>query len=204
MKLYFIRHGESEANITQAYNSRNNNIHSLTEKGILQIKECAEELKEIKFDFFYSSGLLRARESAELISEKIGIDFEVDNNLREIDMGIYEGKSGSEVDRKYRELLLNWLVEVDKSAKIEDGEDYNGVIRRFKKFISNLEEKVRDEKTEINIAVLSHAGFIRAVVPYLTDNISKGYTYYNKIKNGKTAVVDLNKRVCLKWGDTAF
>ena len=204
MKIYFIRHGESQANISKAYNSRNNSIHSLTEKGVLQIENCAEELKNIKFDAFYSSGLLRARESAAIICEKAGVNFEIDFNIREIDMGIYEGKAGDYVDRTYRQLLSNWIVEDEKTAKISKGENYNSVIKRFENFILKLEAKGISSNSEINVAVLSHAGFIRTVVPAITENLPKGYTYFNKIKNGAVAVVDLSKKVCLKWGEEEF
>lgn len=204
MKIYFIRHGESQANISKAYNSRNNSIHSLTEKGVLQIEKCAEKLKNIKFDIFYSSELLRARESAAIIAKKVGVNFEIDSNIREIDMGIYEGKAGDYVDRTYRELLFNWIVESEKTAKISEGENCNSVIKRFDKFMLKLEEKGISSNSEINMAVLSHAGFIRTVVPEITENLPKGYTYFNKIKNGEVAVVDLLKRVCLKWGEEEF
>ena len=71
MKIYFIRHGESEANIAKMYNSRDENIHGLTDNGREQIKRSAHEISNVKFDGFFASNLLRARESADIISEKI-------------------------------------------------------------------------------------------------------------------------------------
>ena len=197
MKIYFIRHGESEANIAKMYNSRDENIHGLTDNGREQIKRSAAEISEVKFDGFFASSLLRARESADIISERIKMEYEVYHDIREIDMGFIEGTSGFSADRAYREVLCKWLSEGDVDARVEGGESCKEIRERFQTFIKKIKEKHGD-KLE-TIVVVSHAGFIRSVVPAITENLPQGYTFKNKITNGGIAVVDLDEKICLKW-----
>ena len=197
MKIYFIRHGESEANIAKMYNSRDENIHGLTNNGREQIKRSAHEISNVKFDGFFASNLLRARESADIISEKIGKKYEVYHDIREIDMGFIEGTSGFSADRAYREVLCKWLSEGDVDARVEGGESCKEIRERFQTFIKKIKEKYGD-KLE-TIVVVSHAGFIRSVVPAITENLPDGYTFKNRILNGGIAVVDLDEKICIKW-----
>lgn len=197
MKIYFIRHGESEANIAKMYNSRVDSIHGLTANGREQIKRSAYEISEVEFDGFFSSNLLRARESANIISKRINKDYEIYNDIREIDMGIIEGTGGFSADKAYRDVLCRWLMEGDIEARVEGGESCAEIRERFHIFYNKIKEKYGDSLK--NIVVVSHAGFIRSVVPSICSNIPHGYTFKNKIANGGIAVVDMDSKLCLKW-----
>ncbi len=63
--IYIIRHGQTELNITNVLQGRSN--HPLNETGIRQAEEAAERLKDISFDVVYSSPLIRAVRTAEII-----------------------------------------------------------------------------------------------------------------------------------------
>ena len=69
MKIYFIRHGESEANIAKMYNSRDENIHGLTDNGREQIKRSAAEISGVKFDGFFASSLFSTLLSSSTTAE---------------------------------------------------------------------------------------------------------------------------------------
>ncbi len=64
MKLYLVRHGEVLHNVLKQYNTAD---EDLTEKGVEQAKKLREVLNGQKFDAVYSSPLIRALHTAEII-----------------------------------------------------------------------------------------------------------------------------------------
>ncbi len=70
MKLYFVRHAESEANLNNAYNYDRDSLSPL---GRRQAKAIAKRLSKIPIDLILSSDLIRAEETAAIISKAIGV-----------------------------------------------------------------------------------------------------------------------------------
>lgn len=93
--IYFVRHGESEANVRKVFAGQEDDS-LLTNEGIKQAKATAQEIKKegIKIDKIISSPLKRARETAEIISRKLGLDTSeiiIENRIIEYDMGSLSG-----------------------------------------------------------------------------------------------------------------
>ncbi|MGC8861269.1 MAG: histidine phosphatase family protein, partial [Armatimonadota bacterium] len=107
--VYLVRHGES------AYNSegRIQGQHDppLTELGLRQAELVAGRLAEEKFDAVYSSDLVRARATAEVIAAGLGLSCETTPLLREARLGVIEGLTRAEVESKYQSSLHKWRVE---------------------------------------------------------------------------------------------
>ena len=80
-ELILIRHGETLWN-TQL-RMQGSLDSELTPKGELQIKALGEWMKEVPFDYLYSSDTLRARKTAESISKYSGHPLNFDKRLRE-------------------------------------------------------------------------------------------------------------------------
>jgi broad specificity phosphatase PhoE len=95
MKLYFVRHGESKANIQHVISNRES-LFGLTLQGKRQANALAENLKDIPITAIYSSLVLRARETAEILSQSFHLSYQVTESLREYDCGILEEKSDEE------------------------------------------------------------------------------------------------------------
>lgn len=91
-RLYYVRHGESEANTSNVFAGGSNNSR-LTKRGRLQAAQSARSLpKDIQY--IISSPLSRATETAEIIAAQIGFDakrIKIDERLREYDVGTAEG-----------------------------------------------------------------------------------------------------------------
>lgn len=75
-RLYFVRHGESEANVLKVISNRGSR-HGLTEKGRRQSAELASNLEGSRATRIYSSPLLRALQTAETVSSALGVDYDV-------------------------------------------------------------------------------------------------------------------------------
>jgi broad specificity phosphatase PhoE len=92
MRLYFARHGESEANILKEFSNRPGK-HGLTDKGKRQAERLADNLKSVHFTALYYSPILRAVQTADITAKRLNITYETKDALREYDVGILEGKS---------------------------------------------------------------------------------------------------------------
>ncbi len=67
MKLYIVRHGETDHNINKIIQGHLNT--PLNSNGIIQAQKIANRLKDINFDIIYSSDLSRAKTTAEEINK---------------------------------------------------------------------------------------------------------------------------------------
>jgi broad specificity phosphatase PhoE len=92
-----VRHGETDWNAEgrlQGHTDR-----PLTPYGREQAKRLAERLDGDTIAAVYASDLSRARETAEIVGERLGLTVVIDPDLREKNWGTWEGLTGSERDR---------------------------------------------------------------------------------------------------------
>ena len=101
MKLYFVRHGETEWNTQRRFQGRKNS--PLTARGEEQAKKIAEQLREIPFTSLYSSSLGRAKKTAQEIQKGREIPIEIMDEFIEISMGELEGKTKGDFLKLYPE-----------------------------------------------------------------------------------------------------
>ncbi len=106
-EFYLFRHGESKSNVGHIMDGQIIN-GELTENGKNELKEIAENFKDIHFDAIFSSDLLRARQTAEILKAHRDLEVKALKMLREKHYGKYEGKSYQEyrtaVEKVYPEL----------------------------------------------------------------------------------------------------
>ena len=84
--IIFMRHGQAYNNVKRLLVGRNLESH-LTELGRKQVKQSSELLKTIPIHKIYSSPVIRTVETAEIASETLGLDYELDERLFEIELG---------------------------------------------------------------------------------------------------------------------
>src|SRR4029077_4428252 len=93
--LYLVRHGENPANITKEF-SYHAVDYPLTPKGVLQAEQTAEYFSSRGVDAIYTSPLLRARQTAEILARRIAVSVYLREEMREINVGSLEGASTPE------------------------------------------------------------------------------------------------------------
>jgi broad specificity phosphatase PhoE len=146
MRVYIIRHGESETNRSGLWTGWLD--APLTEKGREEAERVGALLQKTEFDKIYVSDLSRARSTAEIALP--GREYEICSALREINVGSIAGKPLNVINRDDKKL-------VDKDGyRIYGGESREEFSERVKAFMTLLEVQ-----TCQNIAVFSHAGFVR-------------------------------------------
>ena len=139
MRLYFARHGQSEANMLRVISNRGL-VHPLTELGRQQATELAQALTSISITKIYSSPLLRAQQTAAIVSAALDLPFEISDALREPDCGIAEGRSDEAAWEEHRRAWTAWLDEQRYDYRIEGGESFNDLRTHFAPFIDCLQE----------------------------------------------------------------
>jgi broad specificity phosphatase PhoE len=198
LKLYFARHGESEANTRHIISNRESTF-PLTRKGRQQAEALAEEMKDIPFGVIFSSPVLRARETAEILSATLGLPYQVTEALREYDCGILEEKSDEESWGHYNRYFKDWVLRGQYSNKPEGGECFLDIQNRFVPFIESLTQKHEDK----NIMLVGHGGLFTLMLPLVLTNIDHSFTTSHRIGNAEYVLArqEPTGLVCLQWGD---
>ena len=143
MKLYLIRHGESETNLAKLYTGWAQ--VSLTETGKEQALSLQPRLAPIAFDKVYSSDLVRAMQTAALAYP--AKEAETTPLLREFNVGTLAGKPGTSVRV------------VNRDFTPFGGENHEMITSRARAFLKQLEADPQEM-----VAAFSHAGYLRAML----------------------------------------
>jgi broad specificity phosphatase PhoE len=103
--LWLVRHGQTDWNLTGRWQGQAPDAPGLNETGMAQARAIGAQLAGIRFSAVYSSDLLRARQTAELLAEPLGLRGTLEPRLREINLGLWEGLLSTEIETRYpREL----------------------------------------------------------------------------------------------------
>lgn len=153
--IYLARHGETEWNEKKLIQGHSD--IPLNEKGELQSKQLREKLKDIHFEAVFSSDLIRARRTAEIIIIEKKLAVVTTKALRERLFGPFEGKHMDELRKILGELIL-FSKEKQKKLKFHDLENDEEIMGRFIPFIREVAVAYPDK----NVLMVSHGGLIRA------------------------------------------
>ncbi len=198
MKFYFVRHGESEANLLREF-SNSGVKHPLTAKGLTQAQELAQTLQGIPFASIYSSPVLRAQQTAQIVSEQVGVPVEVTEALREWNVGIYEGTTGPAGWKLHREVQEDWFFHNKPESKMPGGENLIEIKNRFVPFIETLIEQNQD--SDRNILCVAHGGLYTAMLPLILKNIDYAFADEHGIPHTTPTVAELraDELYCTAW-----
>jgi len=100
-ELWLIRHGQTDWNLTGRWQGQAPYSPGLNAAGRAQALAILEQLPDADFSAIYSSDLLRARQTAGLIAESLGLTVILDPRLREMNLGVWEGMLSSEIEAQY-------------------------------------------------------------------------------------------------------
>jgi probable phosphoglycerate mutase len=156
--LLFARHGESTWNVRGLWQGQAD--PPLSPAGRLQARALGEQLARQGTEVLVASDLARARETARIAAEALGLEPSLDPGLRELDVGTWSGLSVAEVERRFPE-ALGRLRARDPELRPGGGETWSELRRRV---VVSLAAIRRRHPTR-RIAVVSHLGVLRSLVP---------------------------------------
>lgn len=161
MKLYLIRHGETDWNIVKRLQGATD--IPLNENGEALARETAEGLKEIPFDMVFTSPLKRAYRTAEIVKGNREIPLIVEERIREICFGDYEGLvSKSEGYSIPDQDFKFFFTKTDCYKTPPNGEPIESLLERTNEFLEEL--KKREDLKDKTILVSTHGAAVRALL----------------------------------------
>ncbi len=173
--VLLIRHGESYTNRTGILSSELNK-YRLTDTGVDQVTFTGEQLRGLKFDGIISSPILRAVQTANIISQYLVLEVKVDSRAIESNFGEYNGKRIEEIPDKKREELGMESFESQKNRMIDLINSYDG-----------------------NYIVVSHAFPIRCALSYYL-NLNEEESFGIDIRYASMSLVNSSKKKILSIG----
>jgi broad specificity phosphatase PhoE len=203
MRLYFVRHGESEANVLHVISNRET-PHGLTPLGRQQASTLANSLRNVPITTIFSSPILRARQTAEILAETFHQMYQVTEALREYDCGILEYKADEESWKLHREIAEDWTLNQNYLRKPEDGECFLDIRNRFIPFVEELTRDGWDRGA--HILLVGHGGLFQLMLPLLLTNVDIPFAQSHGMGHTETIIVEQeqNGLVCLQWGPVRF
>lgn len=157
MITYLVRHGQSEGNKQGLFQTSD---VPLSEDGIKQAESLAKRLKNIHFDFIYSSPVFRAKQTARIINKEINTPVEFWDNL--IELRTPSEIKGKRIDDK-KVIKIRGLIEKNahkENFRYSDEETFNELNERAKQVLKHLEHKHKNQ----TVLCISHSTAIKAII----------------------------------------
>jgi len=164
MKLYVVRHGQTDENASGTMQGRTVNSQ-LNRMGVMQAQDVKNKLKDIKFTVCYTSPLIRAWSTAMIIAGD-KVEIKQDDRLIERYLGDLEGK-----DRETYDVSKYWDYELNSNDK--GVEPIRDILNRCEDFIKFLEENYKEDD---NILIVSHSAIVK-----MMQNKFENRDYPNKL-----------------------
>ena len=201
MKVFFVRHGQTQANVDNIIYTKKDEMHPLTERGIQQAIHTGKYLKKFcKFDLIISSPRLRTIQTADLISKELNYDKKIIINdlIVEDFFNKVEGLNESEInDLRQKNKKISKLTDEIRntndpfkkneliyeryfinSKEITGGSTNIEITKKLKKFLNSI--KKLKEKC---ILVVTHGGIMNILQSIITNTYSNVIIYPKEKKN---------------------
>lgn len=156
VKIYLTRHGETEWNKEGKMQGWKDS--ALTERGIENAKSLGQNLSHINFDCIYCSPLGRALDTAKYIRGDKVTEIIINEDLKEMGFGIWEGMEHEKVEELYPIQRSNFWNEPHLYQPV-DGESFEELFSRVRKALYEIINNAPGE----NILVVSHTVVIKAI-----------------------------------------
>ena len=165
MKLYISRHGQTPWNVEDLICGRTD--VPLTEVGQQQALRLAESALDKGIDVILCSPMLRARQTAQAVSDAIGVPIQIDERLIEMDFGTFEGTCRVGED-------FQW-IRAQMSTRFPGGESGFDVAYRVYSLLYEIKEKYADK----TVLLVCHNCVSRAVRSFFMNLSTEEYGNYH-------------------------
>jgi broad specificity phosphatase PhoE len=153
--IVLVRHGETDWNRAQRFQGHSD--PPLNALGRAQAHELVGVLAAEPITSAYTSPLKRAAQTAEIVSDRLGLALEVSAALMEVDVGSWSGLTRDEIEARYPDGYRRWL---DYGHGWDDGETYDELGARV---VSGL-LAIADRHPDDVVLAVTHGGPIRSAL----------------------------------------
>ena len=182
MRLWLVRHGETEANVAGLYSG-----HAptpLTERGIAQAQTLGTLLRNVPVDNVLCSELERARHTTQLILGDREIPVRKMPELNEMFFGDWEMRHHRDLAREDAENYAVWCNDW-QNATPTNGEGFQAFSLRVERFIAQL----ADYKMCQNLLVVSHQGVLSVLIARLL-SMPAAAMWHFRVEQGCWSAID--------------
>ena len=162
--LYIIRHGLTDWNVRHKLQGQTET--GLNDEGIAMAVEARDKYKDIHFDVCYSSPILRAKQTAEILLEGRDIEIKYDDRLKEIKFGTFEG-----VENAYHlkgSPIVNFFKDPKNYVAPEGAESIKELAARTGEFLKEVAlPLVEDGK---DVLIVGHGAMNSSIVMQIRNN----------------------------------
>lgn len=168
MKIYLVRHGETDWNKTRRVQGSAD--IPLNAYGVYLAEETAKGLKDIHFDVAFTSPLIRARKTAEVILAGRNIEILDEPAIQEMNFGHYEGMCVSgEQKAAESEIFNRFFVDTDHYVPGRGGESVEELLERTGTFLKQLFHDPKRQKQTILLS--THGAAMTALLNNMKGNM---------------------------------
>lgn len=182
MRLWLVRHGETEANVAGLYSG-----HAptpLTERGIAQAQTLGTLIRNVPVDNVLCSELERARHTTQLILGDREAPVRNMPELNEMFFGDWEMRHHRDLAREDAENYAVWCNDW-QNATPTNGEGFQAFSQRVERFIAQL----ADYKTCQNLLVVSHQGVLSVLIARLL-SMPAAAMWHFRVEQGCWSAID--------------
>ncbi|MCJ0867924.1 bifunctional RNase H/acid phosphatase [Streptomyces sp. AP-93] len=155
-----LRHGETALTPQKRFSGSGGSDPELSEAGRRQAAAVAESLAARgTIETVISSPLRRCRETAQAVADRLGLTVTVEEGLREVDFGAWEGLTFAEARERHPEDLQAWL-DSPRAAPTGGGESFASATRR----ISATRDRLLAEHAGRTVLLVSHVTPVKILV----------------------------------------
>jgi broad specificity phosphatase PhoE len=183
VKLVLARHAESAWNAERRFQGRTD--VGLSDAGLAQAAALARAVARRRVGAVYSSPLRRARETAEIVAKERGLTVTLVDDLRELSLGAWEGRTVDDVLAMEADAYRNWR-ERPYDCPPPEGEHIADVARRVLPVMELIVSSHADGQEAL---VVSHGGVISVYLCHLL-GLSPNALWQLAIGNASLSVVD--------------
>jgi broad specificity phosphatase PhoE len=160
--LWLVRHGQTDWNAQGRWQGQTPDAPPLNATGLAQAQAAAEQLAVqdgLTFAAIYSSDLLRARQTAEAIAQRLGLPIHLDPRLREVHLGAWEGMLGEDV-------ALRYVAELDERRRdpVHSRPPQGETVFELAARVGQALDDIAQAHPHANVIVVSHGLAIAAVL----------------------------------------
>ena len=158
MIIHLIRHGQTNWNKNALYQGTKD--IPMNHKGIEESRILADRLKHFRIDTLYSSPLKRAVDTAQSINAHHKLDIVVRDNLREIELGEWEGLNREQVKAAYPKALGTFTKDT-VDTRPPGGESFKDLSLRVQETLRDI---VLSHGEDDEIVIVTHGGVIKNII----------------------------------------
>ena len=188
MRLILVRHGETDRNRQKLL--QGHCPIELNAVGRKQAEALALALREEKIEAIYSSPLSRSLETAQAINRFHQLAIEIEDGLKELDVGDLDGMTIEELRSQYSSFWQKWTGDEPGSAKCPNGESLSQAQQRA---WDTIQEIKRRYCQQVAIAVSHYFVIMSTICKALRVDLS-GMRRFGSLNTGAISILDFGDR----------